>query len=238
MILLYPPLMLVVNYQRLKPPSSTRNGTMYGAALLRVRMPMNGMIPHPCFNSACQLHPKGSAVFLLRCRIILLPSSHAFADSRYSDCNRKYEALMKLLRAIGNDCPLCWFRQQRVTTRHWAYNCPSGTCRTEEWKKFKQDLTLPEEVVCHFCGVPWHDMFNHSPPSSKAKVKCRYGDKLKELAYLIYMEDESIRSRVFSQIGETCPRELTMYAAFLEVAGRGGCLNFIELIVAYWDLRK
>jgi hypothetical protein len=160
--------------------------------------------------------------------------SHIERQTTHLTLDEKYDKLLRLLRTILMKCPFCWYERRPGNIKHWAFYCPSKICKTESWTEYKDNLSLPNDIVCHLCGVPWHPLFRHSTDKKK---KCKFTDKLKELAFMVFTGNMAIRNQVFDRLGLVCPNDLLMFADFLERPDADAdCINLIDLVVAYYDI--
>jgi hypothetical protein len=101
-------------------------------------------------------------------------------------------------------------------------------------------VRFPNGIACFLCFAPYGPPFNHEIPPSGIRYKgtlCDYPDCLKELAYMIY-GNEQVRDAVFTRLGRPVPATLTSYWRFIGAAPTGGLLGVYHAIAAYLDLRE
>jgi hypothetical protein len=183
---------------------------------LRLPTPTPPSDPHGTASSASTIHPPTETL------------------SPQDIVEGKRELILDLTLEVAGQCPICFFH--RTTCQpHWAFRCDSGLCGTApRWKSFKTFLRLGSSV-CWRCALPFGSPYNHPPPPSQ----CDYPDLLKELAFLVYVDDHNVRDAVFAVLGSTPPATLARYGHWLGQTGStpGATVNIVEVLAVYWSLR-
>jgi hypothetical protein len=108
-----------------------------------------------------------------------------------------------------------------------------------EWAQFKY-LSFVGGMLCYFCLVPFGPPFHHQRASRGSKQTpdlCAYPDALKELAFIIY-KDQTIREKVFAELGVPAPSSLHGYKQCLTAAQARQLPALYKIIDAYLSVRE
>lgn len=136
----------------------------------------------------------------------------------------------------GIGCCIC-FHKKQVGPKHWTFHCSVGTCASQDFKAFKKNRFQKDASICFFCFAPFGDPWHKSQSEKPSPTDCRFPDKLKELAYIIY-NDQDTRRAVFGRLGRPVPLIIDSYKLYISRRVAGGLLGVYEVLNAYIDVRN
>ena len=160
------------------------------------------------------------------------------SDITMDDSDGKLLRILTTLEDMIDRCRVCWVSRE-VSHPHVTFRCPTKVCSGSEWKSFKSELKFPRGVICYFCFGTFGPPFNHAqaPPGTRqSPEQCEYPDALKELAYILY-HDQSLRGKIFSNLGVYPPTTLPQYKQYITKKQVGGILGVYKVIDAYLGIR-
>ena len=160
------------------------------------------------------------------------------SDITMDDSDGKLLRILTTLEDMINRCRVCWVSRE-VSHPHVTFRCPTKVCSGSEWKSFKSELKFPRGIICYFCFGTFGPPFNHAQAPTgtrQSPEQCEYPDALKELAYILY-HDQSLRGKIFSNLGVYPPTTLPQYKQYITKKQVGGILGVYKVIDAYLGIR-
>lgn len=149
----------------------------------------------------------------------------------------KLNRILTTVKEVVHQCRICWVSKE-VSRSHTTFRCPTKICSGGGWKTFKLDLQFPRGTVCYFCFATFGPPFNHARAQHGARQLdlCEFPDVLKELVYILF-HDQSLREKIFSQLGLSPPDTLSQYKRYITKANDGELIGAYKIVDAYLDVR-